>query len=74
MYVRLGFQNFYSVEQFIHYCQGNFPLCNRNAIEMTVIRDLSKQIEERARIVEAFARWLLAIAITSSLIFVASSS
>ena len=41
---------------------------------MTVIRDLSKQIEERARIVEAFARWLLAMAITSSLIFVASSS
>ena len=40
---------------------------------MTVIRDLSKQIEERARIVEAFARCLLAIAITSLLIFVASS-
>ena len=41
---------------------------------MTVIRDLSKQIEERARIVEAFARWLLAIAITRILMFVASSS
>ena len=41
---------------------------------MTVIRDLSKQIEQRARIVEAFARWLLAIAITRILMFVASSS
>ena len=41
---------------------------------MTVIRDLSKQIEQRARIGEIFARWHLAIAITSLLIFVASSS
>ena len=40
---------------------------------ITVIRDLSKKIEQRACIGKIFARWHLPIAINSLLIFVASS-
>ena len=35
---------------------------------VTVIHDISKQIKHRARISKIFARWHLAIAVTSSII------
>ena len=42
-----------------------FRLKNNKKFRITVILDISKQIEQRTRIGKIFARWHLAIALTS---------
>ena len=48
----------------VHYLQGNFCLCNRIKFNVFFI-NFSKQIQQRTCIGKIFARWRLAIAITS---------
>ena len=43
-------------------------ICLLESFIVTVIHDISKQIKHRARISKIFARWHLAIAVTSSII------
>ena len=42
-----------------------FRLKNNKKFQITVILDISKQIEQRTRMGKIFARWYLAIALTS---------
>ena len=54
----------------LHYIQGNFRLFNRIRFNqyfssITVFHDISKQIQQRARLGKIFPRWQLVIAITS---------
>ena len=64
-----------SIETYAYSCRiclleflSVFRLKNKKKIKITVIHDISKQIEQHTRIGKIFARWHFAIATTSIMI------